>query len=291
MLSIIIPTLNEEEYLPILLRSIKKQSYKDYEIIIADAGSTDETLEIAKKYGCKITGGGHPGRGRNMGVKRAKGDLLLFLDADAELPRKFLVRFLRECERRQFDIAGCALKIKNRRKIYRLIEKLYSLYFTSTQKFYPHATNCIFIEASLHEAIGGFDENILLGEDFMYVRAAAKKGRFGFISNIYFYASPRRAEDDMTKLITQYLLAEGYMTFIGPIRSDIFKYRFGYSVTEKNRGVISWMNDKEMGELYTFILRALKKDVSPSQFKNIFNPHIKTFLKKIEKKNEEKSIF
>lgn len=266
MLSIIIPTLNEEEYLPILLRSIKKQAYKDYEIIVADAGSTDKTLEIAKNHGCKITGGGHPGKGRNMGAERAKGDLLLFLDADAELPRKFLIRFLNECERRQLDIAGCALKIKSRKKIYRLIEKLYRSYFTSTQKFYPHATNCIFIKTSLHEAIGGFDEKILLGEDFMYVRAAAKQGKFGFISTIYFYASPRRAEDDMTKLIIQYLLAEGYMTFIGPIRSDIFKYRFGHSVTKKNQGVISWMNDKEMGKLYTFIFRALKKDIRIKEF-------------------------
>jgi len=281
MLSIIIPTLNEEEYLPILLRSIKKQEYKDYEIIVADAGSTDKTLEIAKKYGCKITGGGHPGKGRNMGAERAKGELLLFLDADAELPNKFLTRFLKECERRQLDIAGCVLKVRSRKKIYRLMEKLYSLYFTSTQKFYPHATNCIFIKTSLHKAIGGFDEDILLGEDFMYVRAAAKKGKFGFLSDIYFYASPRRAESDMTKLLIQYLLAEGYMTFIGPIKSDIFKYRFGHSVTKENQGIISWMNDKEMKELYAFILRTLKKDIAAYQFKNIVTPRIKEFWKKI----------
>ena len=52
MISIIIPTLNEEKYLPLLLASIKEQSFdaaqdKDYEIIIADAGSKDKTLKIA----------------------------------------------------------------------------------------------------------------------------------------------------------------------------------------------------------------------------------------------------
>ena len=54
MISIIIPTLNEEKYLPLLLSSIKKQNFNDYEIIIADAGSDDKTLEIVKNYNCKI---------------------------------------------------------------------------------------------------------------------------------------------------------------------------------------------------------------------------------------------
>ncbi len=53
-LSIIIPTYNEEEYLPKLLYSIKEQNFKDYEIIVADAGSIDKTKEIAESYGCKV---------------------------------------------------------------------------------------------------------------------------------------------------------------------------------------------------------------------------------------------
>ena len=52
--SIIIPTFNEEEYLPILLESIKKQKFDDYEIIIADANSEDRTREIAKEYGLDV---------------------------------------------------------------------------------------------------------------------------------------------------------------------------------------------------------------------------------------------
>ena len=82
MLSIIVPTLNEEEYLPKLLESIKKQDFKDYEIIVADAGSEDKTLEIAKKRGCIITKGGSITVGRNNGAKVARGDIFLFLDSD-----------------------------------------------------------------------------------------------------------------------------------------------------------------------------------------------------------------
>jgi glycosyltransferase involved in cell wall biosynthesis len=55
MLSIIIPTLNEEEHLPLLLKEIKKQNFNgDFEVIIADAGSTDRTVKIAEDFGCKL---------------------------------------------------------------------------------------------------------------------------------------------------------------------------------------------------------------------------------------------
>jgi len=226
MLSIIIPTLNEEEYLPLALRSIKKQGYRDLEIIIADAGSKDRTVEIAKSFQCKVTKGGMPAKGRNEGAKVAKGDTFLFLDADATLAPGFLKKFMKEFDRRRLDVAGCSMKISRNKKLYRLFEKLYTLYFKSTERFYPHATNCIVIRRWLHEEINGFDETIRLGEDFEYIRAAAKKGKFGFLPRLYFFASPRRAEEGMAKIATQYLLAEVYMSLLGPIRSDIFRYRF-----------------------------------------------------------------
>ncbi len=60
MLSIIIPTLNEEKYLLGLLNSLKKQTYMDFEVIIADNNSKDRTKQIAKKHGCKIVKGDLP---------------------------------------------------------------------------------------------------------------------------------------------------------------------------------------------------------------------------------------
>ncbi|MDP2734931.1 MAG: glycosyltransferase [bacterium] len=235
MLSVIIPTLNEEEYLPQALRSVRKQGFRDMEIVVADAGSADRTREIAKSFGCKIVKGGMPGKGRNEGAKAAKGDALLFLDADATLPPGFLKKFMKEFDRRRLDVAGCSMKVPGRKRIYRVFEKLYTLYFRSTAKFYPHATNCIVVRTWLHEAIGGFDETIMLGEDFEYIRRAAKNGKFGFLHKIWFFASPRRAEEDMAKIIAQYFLAEVYMTLLGPIRSDIFKYRFNHLPKGKKR--------------------------------------------------------
>ena len=89
MLSIIIPTLNEEKCLPKLLDSIKNQNFNDYEIIVADAHSRDRTRAIALRYGCKIVEGGIPSVARNHGIKVAQGDYILFVDADSVLTRGF----------------------------------------------------------------------------------------------------------------------------------------------------------------------------------------------------------
>ncbi len=104
MLSIIIPALNEEKYLPLLLKSIRRQQFFDYEIILADAGSEDKTIEIAKRYNCRIVPGGLPAKGRNEGAKKAKGDPLFFLDADTILPDGCLKSALEEFEKRSLDI-------------------------------------------------------------------------------------------------------------------------------------------------------------------------------------------
>ncbi len=111
MLSIILPTYNEEKYLPNLLKSIKKQSYKDYEIIIADS-SKDKTKLIAKKFKCKVVNGGYPPIARNNGAKISKHDLL-FLDADVIFKNQnFLKKFLKKIKQNNLDIATCKVLIK-----------------------------------------------------------------------------------------------------------------------------------------------------------------------------------
>lgn len=106
MLSIIIPTKNEEKYLPLLLRSIKKQEFGNYEIIVADAGSKDKTVELAQKQGVIVVKGGLPAKGKNEGAKVAKGDILLFLDADVILEPGFLKKSLAEFNKRKLWIAS-----------------------------------------------------------------------------------------------------------------------------------------------------------------------------------------
>ncbi|MBW2452346.1 MAG: TIGR04283 family arsenosugar biosynthesis glycosyltransferase [Deltaproteobacteria bacterium] len=92
-LSIIIPTLNEEARLPLLLADLNSQKGLDFEIIVSDGGSTDGTRCVAKDFFAKVPVAGlilcgQPNRGRqlNTAIRAASGEWLLLLHADSRIP-------------------------------------------------------------------------------------------------------------------------------------------------------------------------------------------------------------
>lgn len=98
LISIIIPTHNEEEHLEACLKSLLQQSYKNFEVIIVDDGSTDNTkvsihrsIETQsnkiKLFQQKHQG---PGAARNLGAKKSRGDILVFVDADMTFDTHFI---------------------------------------------------------------------------------------------------------------------------------------------------------------------------------------------------------
>ena len=82
--SIIIPVYNVENYIKKCLDSVFSQSFKDYEVIVVNDGTKDNSMEIVKDYKVKVINQKNQGlsAARNTGVKEAKGDYLLFLDSD-----------------------------------------------------------------------------------------------------------------------------------------------------------------------------------------------------------------
>lgn len=92
MISIIIPTYNEAKNIERLLKSLKNQSYNNFEIIVIDDSSSDNTVQISKKYTQKVITRKHSERSvqRNFGAKKSKGEYLLFLDGDMELTKNVL---------------------------------------------------------------------------------------------------------------------------------------------------------------------------------------------------------
>lgn len=231
MLSIVIPTLNEEGMLPRLLDSLEAQSYRDFEVIIADAGSTDRTRDIARARRRVLVEGGLPAAGRNRGAAAAKGDILLFLDADVIFPDAgFLAGMLGEFERRGLDVATSLITPLSERVLDQLFYGFYNSYISATQRFLPHAHGfCILVRRAVHEAIGGFDPAVRLAEDHEYAQRAGKIGRFGVIRESRIPVSTRRFErDGHLATACRYILCELHMWTLGAVKSDIFKYRFGY---------------------------------------------------------------
>jgi len=227
-LSIIIPTFNEEKYLPRLLLSIQKQSQQPAEVIVADAYSLDRTRKIAKKFGCKVVAGGLPGKARNNGAKAASQKLLLFLDADVVLPASFLEETVEEMVERDLAIASCYVKPISRDKRDILLHKVVNYYLRVTRKFHPHIPGfCIFIYKELHELIGGFDESLVMAEDHDYVRRAKKRGRFSYLTCYKIPVSVRRlVGEGRLKIAAKYIAIELHLLFIGQIRKNIFRYEY-----------------------------------------------------------------
>lgn len=82
--SIIIPVYNVEKYLKKCLDSVFNQTYKEYEVIVVNDGTKDNSMDIVKDYNVKVINQKNQGlsAARNAGVKVATGDYLIFLDSD-----------------------------------------------------------------------------------------------------------------------------------------------------------------------------------------------------------------
>lgn len=101
-ISVVIPIYNEEAVIVDCLSSLDKQTHSDFEVIIVDDGSTDETPQLVKKYRpdkYKLTlvkqNHNGPGVGRNLGSEKATGEILVFVDADMTFDKDFLKKLVK----------------------------------------------------------------------------------------------------------------------------------------------------------------------------------------------------
>lgn len=238
MLTIIIPTKNEEEFLPRLLASIHRQTLQPVEIIVSDAQSTDATRDLARSFHARVVEGGLISFGRNAGAREAKTEFILFLDADVELrDPEFLEKAVGEMLEKKLDLATCDVFPLSDQFIDHFLHKAYNTYARAWGSVYPHAPGfCMLVRRSLHDRIGGFDETVLFCEDHDYARRASETGTFGFLRSTKIPVSIRRLDrDGRMNIAIKYLLAELHLAFLGPIRHNKFRYTFGHAKTKDKK--------------------------------------------------------
>ena len=175
MISIIIPACNEEKYLLNTIKSIKSQSFKDFEIIVVCDGCTDSTSIIAKKHAHKVILNKErngPTRPKNLGAKKSSGDILVFLDADTTLTKDVLKK-INEVSHK-IIVGTCKIKPSNNKFKHRFMMSLKNNILCPLGV----SNGIIFCKKKDFFKYGGFNEKLKKGEDGHFVRLLKKKGRF-----------------------------------------------------------------------------------------------------------------
>jgi len=197
MISVIVPTLNEEKYIEMSLKALKNQDYNGkYEIIVADGNSKDGTVKIAKNYADKIVSVKKRGigAGRNAGAKAAKGDILTFVDADTIL----LPNTLKEIESAFKKKSLVVLSVVTLPMDYSL-KSLLSWWFINTVSKnsckYGKALMpgyCLSCRKETFDKIDGFNEELKSGEEIDMSLRMNKHGKAEMLDTTLAFTSTRR---------------------------------------------------------------------------------------------------
>jgi glycosyltransferase involved in cell wall biosynthesis len=223
--SVVIPAYNEATYIDRLLEALAKQAFDSFEVIVSDADSKDGTDRVVKSFKDRldikmVTSPPHgPGHGRNVGAKAARGEWLLFLDADVDIDDpNFIKTLVAETEKSNWSTSSARMTTRSGSNYTALYH--YQRLLSNTKR--PVASGyCIFTKQSLFEKVGGFNEKIQLGEDYEYVSKTGSRG-FGFVDSTYYYVDPRRNDSEGLR-----------MTWKGTL-NEIYRLLFGYKKLEKN---------------------------------------------------------
>ena len=184
-ISVIIPTYNRKKYIKRAIDSVIRQSYKPFEIIVIDDGSTDGTYEFIKKsYSSsqislekQINNG--VSSARNKGVKLANGDWIAFLDSDDEWFENKLELQVREIKKsKTFMICHTnEIWIRNGIRVNQMKkhQKYGGFIFEKCLDMCRISPSSVMIHRRIFDEIGLFDEDLIICEDYdLWLRISSK---------------------------------------------------------------------------------------------------------------------
>jgi glycosyltransferase involved in cell wall biosynthesis len=193
MISIVIPAHNEERYLEQTLNALRHQTYGWFEVIVVANGCTDRTKEVARGKCNRLIVLSEKGLGvaRNLGARMARGELLLFLDADTILAPNAL-RVIAQTFSPKYA-AGTVRGVPDDSRLpYRLIYALKN--FVHRCSIHPGSSGVILCWKDHFVRAGGFDEALQVRENSELVKRLLRWGRYKYIGDVEATTSMRRYE-------------------------------------------------------------------------------------------------
>jgi glycosyltransferase involved in cell wall biosynthesis len=264
--SIIIPTLNEEDLLPRLLEDIKKQKENDYEVIVVDGSSVDNTKKIAldykkKYYQLKVN---NVSTQRNFGAKKANGRYLVFLDADIRIKKNFLKNIAKNIKEKKGLIFIPYMIPEKGNEEYKPIFDLSNMFVEFSQNLSKKISmgGSMIIESYLFRLIGGFNEKLRMSEDHEIIQRAHDWGvNPKFMKNVHItFCLRRMKKEGQLRLVYKYLLTTAHRLFVGEMNKKIFEYEMGGQAYKdekyKRKGLDYYIH--EIDKLFNKVKKVLK---------------------------------
>jgi cellulose synthase/poly-beta-1,6-N-acetylglucosamine synthase-like glycosyltransferase len=207
MISVIIPTLNEERYISNTIMSLKRQNNNEIEIIVVDANSKDRTRELAKSLGAKviISKIKNPGIQRNIGAMKAKREILAFIDADTIVCKNWstIVKDIFS-DNKIIMATGPLYPIEGVDVgLYKIANFLQLILTKSNYPLFWGAH--LIIRRDIFFKVGGFNKTLNTCEDHELSLKVRKYGKVVFDNRLVAYTSHRRFLNSRMKGIFTYI--------------------------------------------------------------------------------------
>lgn len=185
-ISVIVPVYNDPEGLETTVESLVDQTANDYEILIADNGSTDETPDVARAYAQqegirRVTEEAiqSPGAARNAGIEAARGDVLAFIDADMWVESDWLQRVRDRMIEDDVRYLGCNVQyvaIERTVPARYLVKQNRTLFewYLRADSYAPAGS--LVVTQDVVDEVGGFDPRLCSAEDYEFGRRVERAG-------------------------------------------------------------------------------------------------------------------
>lgn len=213
--SIIIPCLNEENFISDLLKNLNSQSFKDFEVVIVDGKSQDNTVKVIKDFPAKYpfsihsTSTRNVAFQRNLGAKKAKGDIFIFFDADTQIPNNYLKKIQQAFDKKKPHFLTTYVKVDSKSPIELMFAFFCNLVFETGKVFkIPFSFGAMqAVKRGAFFDIGGYDVKTKFAEDSqLFQNLYDYHYKLLILTYPRFYFSLRRFRaEGVLKSLTQYL--------------------------------------------------------------------------------------